>query len=146
MRLFYGLAHSAFSVLTHHPFSASRSSLSTMAKKSLDQVPATVRSFGKTDLRMASTLPRLSILDAISKHDPETTAVVHCVSGRSFKYGELLPDIARAHERLLQAAGTGDIRGQRIAFLVENSYDYVGMENSSISRQTRRAVQFMLTF
>ncbi|KAI1867630.1 hypothetical protein JX265_007432 [Neoarthrinium moseri] len=74
---------------------------------------------------MASTLPRLPLFDAISKHDPESTAVVHCLSGRSFRYGELLPDVARARDRIHQAAGRSDVRGERIAFLVENSYDYV---------------------
>ncbi|KAK8075152.1 hypothetical protein PG997_009815 [Apiospora hydei] len=75
---------------------------------------------------MASTLPRLPLFEAISKHDPDSTAVVHCLSGRSFKYGELLPDVARTRNRLYEAAGRSDIRGERIAFLVENSYDYVG--------------------
>ncbi|KAK8122022.1 acetyl-CoA synthetase-like protein [Apiospora sp. TS-2023a] len=74
---------------------------------------------------MASTLPRLPLFEAISKHDPDSTAVVHCLSGRSFKYGELLPDVARTRDRLYEAAGKSDIRGERIAFLVENSYDYV---------------------
>ncbi|KAK8104198.1 uncharacterized protein PG998_011231 [Apiospora kogelbergensis] len=74
---------------------------------------------------MASTLPRLPLFEAISKHDPDSTAVVHCLSGRSFKYGGLLPDVARTRDRLYEAAGKSDIRGERIAFLVENSYDYV---------------------
>ncbi|KAK8043650.1 hypothetical protein PG993_006080 [Apiospora rasikravindrae] len=74
---------------------------------------------------MASTLPRLPLFEAISKHDPDSTAVVHCLSGRSFKYAELLPDVARTRDRLYEAAGRPDIRGERIAFLVENSYDYV---------------------
>lgn len=77
--------------------------------------------------RMVSTLPRLPLFEAISQHDPESTAVVHCLSGRSFKYGELLPDVARTRDRLYEAAGKPDLRGERIAFLVENSYDYVGM-------------------
>ncbi|KAK7984167.1 Formamidopyrimidine-DNA glycosylase N-terminal domain-containing protein [Apiospora arundinis] len=76
-------------------------------------------------IRMASTLPRFPLFEAISKHDPDSTAVVHCLSGRSFKYGELLPDVAHTRDRLYEAAGKSDIRGERIAFLVENSYDYV---------------------
>ncbi|KAI1496811.1 acetyl-CoA synthetase-like protein [Biscogniauxia marginata] len=85
--------------------------------------------FGKTldRLRMASslTLPRLPIFDAISRHDPRSPAVVHCLSGRSFNYGELLPDVCRVRDQIHDAAGRSDIRGERIAFLVENSYDYV---------------------
>ena len=76
--------------------------------------------------RMASTLPRLPLFEAISKHDPESTAVTHCLSGRTFRYGELLPDVARARDRIYQAAGKTDVQGERIAFLVENSYDYIG--------------------
>lgn len=83
--------------------------------------------------RMASTLPRLPLFEAISKHDPDSTAVVHCLSGRSFKYGELLPDVTRTRDRLYEAAGKSDIRGERIAFLVENSYDYVGTHLAFIS-------------
>lgn len=75
------------------------------------------------------SLPRLPLFEAISQHDPKSTAVVHCLSGRSFTYGELLPDIHRARERLYNAAGRSDIEGERIAFLVENSYDYVGMQS-----------------
>ncbi|KAI0976941.1 hypothetical protein F4678DRAFT_129558 [Xylaria arbuscula] len=77
--------------------------------------------------RMASTLalPKFPIFDAISRHDPNSTVVAHCVSGRSFKYGELLPDVCRARDQIYAAAGSTDIRGERIAFLVENSYDYV---------------------
>lgn len=79
-------------------------------------------------LRMASTLPKLPLFDAILRHDPDSTAVTHCLSGRSFRYGELLPDVARVREQIYAAAGKSDIRGERVAFLVENSYDYVGME------------------
>ncbi|KAI9743604.1 MAG: hypothetical protein M1818_002920 [Claussenomyces sp. TS43310] len=74
---------------------------------------------------MASTLPRLPIFEAIASHDPKSTAVVHSLSGRSFLYGGLLNDVADARERLYQAAGCRDIEGQRIAFLIENGYDYV---------------------
>ncbi|KAI2641100.1 acetyl-CoA synthetase-like protein [Xylaria nigripes] len=76
---------------------------------------------------MASTLslPRFPLFEAISQHDPRSTVVAHCLSGRSFKYGELLPDVCRVRDQLYNAAGKTDIRGERIAFLVENSYDYV---------------------
>ncbi|GAP84257.1 putative AMP-binding enzyme [Rosellinia necatrix] len=76
---------------------------------------------------MASTLalPKFPIFDAISQHDPNSTVVAHCISGRSFKYGELLPDVCRARDQIYAAAGKTDLREERIAFLVENSYDYV---------------------
>jgi acyl-coenzyme A synthetase/AMP-(fatty) acid ligase len=79
---------------------------------------------------MISTLPRLPLFEAVSKHDPESKAVVHSLSGRTFKYGELLGDVSRARDRLAEAAGRKDLNGERIAFLVENSYDYVGELNA----------------
>ncbi|KAJ9151807.1 hypothetical protein NKR23_g2736 [Pleurostoma richardsiae] len=74
---------------------------------------------------MASTLPKLPVFEAIAKHDPNSTAVVHSLSGRRFKYGGLLGDVSRARNRLYEAAGKDDLNGERVAFLVENSYDYV---------------------
>jgi hypothetical protein len=71
-------------------------------------------------------LPQLPLFEAIAAHDPKSTAVVHSASGRRFTYGELLGDIAEAKDRLLQEAGGNSIDGHRVAFLVENSYDYVG--------------------
>lgn len=75
---------------------------------------------------MASTLPRLPVFEAISGHDPKSTVVVHSASQRTFRYGELLGDVVRARNKLLEEAGKDDIGGERVAFLVENSYDYVG--------------------
>ncbi|KAF2964640.1 hypothetical protein GQX73_g8940 [Xylaria multiplex] len=76
---------------------------------------------------MASTLtlPKFPLFDAISRHDPNSTVAAHSLSSRSFKYGELLPDVCRTRDQIYEAAGKTDIRGERIAFLVENSYDYV---------------------
>lgn len=76
--------------------------------------------------RMASTLPRLPVFEAISSHDPDSTAVVHSASQRIFKYGELLGDVCRVRNQLYEASGKSDLNGERVAFLVENSYDYVG--------------------
>ncbi|KAK2683787.1 AMP-dependent synthetase/ligase [Fusarium oxysporum f. sp. vasinfectum] len=75
--------------------------------------------------RMLSTLPRLPLFEAVAQHDPDSKAVIHSLSGRAFKYGELLGDVSRARDRLAEAAGREDLNGERIAFLVENSYDYV---------------------
>ncbi|KAI9051926.1 hypothetical protein LZ554_004182 [Drepanopeziza brunnea f. sp. 'monogermtubi'] len=74
---------------------------------------------------MVSTLPRLPIFEAIAKHDPQSTVVVHSSSGRRFKYGELLKDVADGRDQLVKEAGEKGVEGERIAFLVENSYDYV---------------------
>jgi malonyl-CoA/methylmalonyl-CoA synthetase len=75
---------------------------------------------------MASTLPRLPLFEAIKKHDGESTAVVHSLSGRSFTYGELVNDVAAAKDKLQTNTNGKSAEGERIAFLVENGYDYVG--------------------
>lgn len=85
---------------------------------------------------MASTLPRLPLFEAITRHDPDSTAVIHSVSGRRFKYGELLGDVCRARNRLREAAGREELSGDRIAFLVENSYDYVGEQTLNSPRES----------
>lgn len=74
----------------------------------------------------SSALPRLPVFEAIARHDPDSTVVIHSGSGRRFRYGELLGDVCRTRNRLYEAVGRTDIDGERIAFLVENSYDYVG--------------------
>lgn len=75
-----------------------------------------------------ATLPKTPLFEAISKHDPQSTAVVHSKSGRSFAYGSLLNDVAARKTQLAEEAGkdAAALKGERIAFLVENSYDYVG--------------------
>ena len=78
------------------------------------------------DLRMASTLPKLPLFEAIANHDPQSTAVIHSQSQKSFTYGQLLRDVSKSKERLSNGIEGSGIEGQRISFLVENSYDYVG--------------------
>lgn len=75
---------------------------------------------------MTSKLPRLPVFEAIARHDPDSTVVIHSNSGRRFRYGELLGDVCKVRNRLYETAGRDDIDGERVAFLVENSYDYVG--------------------
>ncbi|KAL9050757.1 MAG: hypothetical protein Q9206_004960, partial [Seirophora lacunosa] len=74
---------------------------------------------------MASTLPKLPVFQAIASHDPKSTAVIHCKSGRRFTYGQLLKDVALSRDKLRQSAAGSTLDGQRVAFLLENSYDYV---------------------
>jgi malonyl-CoA/methylmalonyl-CoA synthetase len=75
---------------------------------------------------MASTLPKLPIFEAIAKHDPKTPAIIHSSSQRTFTYGSLLHDVAAAKDHLSEATNGKPLRGERIAFLAENGYDYVG--------------------
>lgn len=86
---------------------------------------------------MATSLPRLPILEAVAAHDPASTVVVHAPSGRRFTYGELLGDVGRVRDRLREAKGGRDLDGERIAFLVENSYDYIGERKKNARRRCR---------
>jgi hypothetical protein len=78
--------------------------------------------------RLLSTLPNTPIFRALQNHDPASPAVVHSVSARSFTYGNLIGDVLRAKEQLEHK--TGKLAGERVAFLAENSYDYVGTVSS----------------
>lgn len=75
---------------------------------------------------MSLRLPRLPLFEAIANHDLHSTVAIHSVSGRRFTYGELLHDVASASQNLIEEHTSPSIDGHRIAFLVENSYDYVG--------------------
>lgn len=75
---------------------------------------------------MASTLPSSPIFEAIAKHDPRSPAIIHSTSDRTFCYGSLLHDVAAAKDNLAALANGKSLVGERIAFLAENGYDYVG--------------------
>ncbi|KAF2224454.1 hypothetical protein BDZ85DRAFT_196191 [Elsinoe ampelina] len=74
-----------------------------------------------------STLPRYPIFEALTKHNPESTAIVHSVSGRAYSYGQLVGDISSRAKQIAADAGRseGELKGERIALLIENGYDYV---------------------
>lgn len=80
--------------------------------------------------RTIATLPRIPLFEALHRHDRNSLAVIHSASKESFTYGSLLKDVIVAKERLAaQIEGdtndTKTLRGERIAFLIENGYDYV---------------------
>ena len=68
----------------------------------------------------------MTMLQTIKSHDPESIAVLHCPSGKQFTYGQLLGDINAARETLQNSECGACLKGERIAFIVENNYDYVG--------------------
>ena len=77
-------------------------------------------------VRMASTLPSSPIFEAIARHDPKSPAIVHSDSDRTFSYGSLLHDVAAAKDTLSAVVNGKPLSGERVAFLAENGYDYVG--------------------
>lgn len=68
----------------------------------------------------------MPIFEAIASHDLASLAVIHNPSGRSFTYGQLAHDVANRIEALKTNAQGKPLAGERVAFLVENGYDYVG--------------------
>ncbi|PWY77054.1 acetyl-CoA synthetase-like protein [Aspergillus heteromorphus CBS 117.55] len=74
--------------------------------------------------RSLSSLPNLPLFRALQNHDQSNLAVVHSSSARSFTYGNLVADVLQAKERLVGTDQHG-LSGERVAFLAENSYDYV---------------------
>lgn len=77
--------------------------------------------------RTIATLPRTPLFEALHRHDRNSLAVIHSASKESFTYGSLLNDVIAAKERFAaQIEGdTKTLRGECIAFLIENGYDYV---------------------
>ncbi|GAM89382.1 hypothetical protein ANO11243_074190 [Dothideomycetidae sp. 11243] len=88
-------------------------------------IPKTRYTFIAT--RSLSAFRRYPLFEALVKHDPGTTAVIHSLSGREFTYGQLVNDILRKATQISAQAGVkeDELRGERIALLIENSYDYV---------------------
>ena len=78
---------------------------------------------------MVISLQRSAFIDAIQKHEPASIAIMENDSGAIISYSSLLRCVARAKELLLLKTGKSDnsISGERIAFIIENGLDYVGM-------------------
>lgn len=98
---------------------------------SLFRRPPTQFSAGKNvrnpwPVRSVSTLPNLPLFQALRNHEQDSPAVVHGGSNRSFTYGNLVADVLGAKEKIAQITGVNAVPGERVAFLAENSYDYVG--------------------
>lgn len=101
----------------------------------LRALPRSARTLRRTPFnhhhRSLSTLPNVPLFHAFQSHNPSNTAVVHTANANDYSYGNLVTDIIRSGDRLRQifpenATGKNPIRGERVAFLVENGYDYVG--------------------
>src|SRR6201996_258391 len=86
--------------------------------------------FRRCQNRLSSTLPSSPIFEAIANHDPTSPAIIHSASDRTFSYGSLLQDVADARDNLFAYAEGRPLAGERIAFLAENSYDYVGAQSA----------------
>ncbi|KAL6150959.1 hypothetical protein ACJQWK_10724 [Exserohilum turcicum] len=106
-------------------FSRTQARLKISLTACIAHCPPPFASSRLSTVRMASTLPRLPVFEAIKKHNAYSTAVVHSLSGRSFTYGELVNDVAAAKDKLQRNCNGASPAGQRISFLVENGYDYV---------------------
>ncbi|KAL4995670.1 hypothetical protein BDV10DRAFT_125900 [Aspergillus recurvatus] len=110
-------------------FSASRGLLCRRASAAPFSCTSCQTRFGFAARRSLATLPNLPLFRALKNHDPASLAVAHNPSFRSFTYGNLVADVVKAQDQLLKSSGRGrdGLRGERVAFLAENSYDYVVM-------------------
>lgn len=78
-----------------------------------------------------TALPPTPIFKALQTHNADSVAVLSAGASQSFTYGTLLNDVIEAKTRLLAKTGRTEdsIKDERIAFMVENSYDYVGAQD-----------------
>lgn len=92
---------------------------------------------------MTISLHRSAFFEAILKHEGSSVAVVENESGASFSYSSLLNSVAHAKEQLLAKTGKCDtsISGERITFMVESGYEYVGMSLNSNLATTVSCIQ-----
>lgn len=76
---------------------------------------------------MAATITCTPFFETLREHDSPSTAIIDPRYGLAFSYRSLLRDVVRAQHQLRQKMGKGhDVAGERIAFVIENGYDYVG--------------------
>lgn len=106
--------------------------LGALRRSTLHRLPKPFKLAHISLIRMATTLPKLPLFEAIKSHDPNSSVVIHSASGRHFAYGGLLSDVAQACTVLRRDAGNHPLDGERIAFLVENGYDYIGTRHKSL--------------
>ncbi|KAH0290044.1 AMP-binding enzyme [Aureobasidium namibiae CBS 147.97] len=74
---------------------------------------------------MAIKLPSSVLFEALRRHDKASTAIVDSASGEIITYASLLQDVSSLKHQLLQELDQDDISGERVAFIVENGYNYV---------------------
>lgn len=123
-----------------------------MALRQIPQLLAPLRSriFSRTATSSSEvlTLPRLPIFEALNSHPKSKLAIVHSRSGQKFTYGELLAATARYKDQLLvlsKAEKEEDLKEKRVAILVENGYDYLGVYPNSSSSLSSRCRMDVLT-
>jgi malonyl-CoA/methylmalonyl-CoA synthetase len=88
------------------------------------------RSFSSSSACVTTKLLSPSIFQALADHDPKSPAIVHSASNKTFNYGNLVRDVALSSEKLLGQSGRTQLNGERIAFVAENGYDYVGAHST----------------
>lgn len=75
---------------------------------------------------MASTLPQNAFFNALVNHDAQTIAVVEKASDRKFTFGRLVRDVTLGRAWLDRTMGNMHLNSECVAFMAENSYEYVG--------------------
>jgi malonyl-CoA/methylmalonyl-CoA synthetase len=83
---------------------------------------------------MAVKHPRSVLFEALRAHDQGSIAIVDSASGKCVTYASLLQDVSRFRHQFLQDVGRDDIFGERVAFIVEDNYNYTGQRPSITER------------
>lgn len=86
---------------------------------------------------MASETGESAFFKAIRRHHSISTAIVNNASGDSFSYNTLLRDALHMRHTLSQGLNRDLEFGERIAFIVENGYTYVGTMTSVTERDNQ---------
>ena len=77
-------------------------------------------------VRMASTLPKNVLFQALVDHDAQSTAIAQTSTRQKFTYGQLVRDVAYGRVCLDGKLKAMQVKSECIAFLAENGYEYVG--------------------
>jgi malonyl-CoA/methylmalonyl-CoA synthetase len=75
---------------------------------------------------MAFEVSRSVLFEALRGHDQGSAAIADTAAGKHFTYASLMRDVSNFKRQLLRELGRNDISGERVAFIVENGYNYVG--------------------
>lgn len=75
---------------------------------------------------MALQRPKSVLFEALRSHDRDSIAIMDTACGQHSTYATLLQDVQGFKQRLLEEIGRTDISGARVAFIVENGYNYAG--------------------
>lgn len=82
------------------------------------------RALATSSSTSARTLPDLPLFKNAANYAASINHPAIISNGKDYSYAQLLRDATDFRDRLLKAAGTDDLRDQRVSFLCPNRYEY----------------------